>query len=136
VERAVIAAALVVVVAVVALIASRRRADAPTQPTWTVPTLLDRADFARPDVPWLVVVFSSATCAGCHEVVDAARPLESDAVAVEEVESAARRELHERYSIDAVPTLVVADTEGVVRESWVGPVSAAELRDRLAELRG
>ena len=136
VDRIALAAALAVVVALVAVVASRRRADAPTQPTWTVPALLDRADFARPDAPWLVVVFSSATCAGCHEVADAARPLESDAVAVEEVEVGEHRDLHERYSIDAVPTLVVVDAGGVVRESYVGPVSATELWARVAELRG
>ena len=104
--------------------------------TWTVPTQLDRKDFTRPDAPWLVVVFTSATCAGCHEVVDAASPLDDAAVAVQEVEVVAGRALHERYSIDAVPTLVVADADGVVRESYVGPVSSAELRARLAELRG
>ena len=135
-ERVVIAAALALVVVVVALIASRRRSDAPTQPTWTVPTQLDRKDFTRPDAPWLVVVFTSATCAGCHEVVDAASPLDDAAVTVQEVEVVAGRALHERYSIDAVPTLVVADADGVVRESYVGPVSSAELRARLAELRG
>ena len=50
------------------------------------PTLIDRADFARPDAPWLVAVFTSATCAGCHDVVAAAEPLASDAVVVDEVE--------------------------------------------------
>jgi len=136
VERVAIAAALILVVVVVAVVVSRRRSDAPTQPTWTVPSVLDRADFARPDAPWLVVVFSSATCAGCHEVVDAARPLASDAVAVDEIEVTSRRDLHERYGIDAVPTLVVADAEGVVQESYVGPVGATELWARIAELRG
>ncbi len=135
-ERLLIAAALVLVAVVVAVVASRRRADAPTQPTWTVPTLIDRADFARPDAPWLVAVFSSATCAGCHDVVAAAEPLASDAVVVDEVELIARRDLHERYSIDAVPTLVIVDAEGVVRDSYVGPVGATELWARVAELRG
>ena len=135
-DRLLIAVALVVVAGVVAFVASRRRPDAPTQPTWTVPTMLDRADFARPDAPWLVAVFSSATCAGCHDVVAAAEPLSSDAVVVDEVELGARRELHQRYSIDAVPTLVIVDADGVVRDSYVGPVGATELWARVAELRG
>jgi hypothetical protein len=136
VDRLLVAGALVVVVAIVALVISRRRTDAPTQPTWTIPTTLDRADFARPDAPWLVAVFSSATCAGCHEVVEAAEPLASDAVAVDDVELGARRDLHQRYSIDAVPMLLIVDAEGVVRESYVGPVGATELWARVAELRG
>jgi hypothetical protein len=136
VDRLLVAAALVVVVGVVALVVSRRRSDAPTQPTWTVPTLLDRADFARPEAPWLVAVFSSATCAGCHDVVAAAEPLASDAVAVDDVELDARRDLHQRYSIDAVPMLLIVDAEGVVRDSFVGPVGATELWARVAELRG
>ena len=82
-----------------------------------------------------MLVFSSATCLGCHEVVEAAAPLASDAVAVDEVELSARRALHERYSIDAVPTLVIVDAEGVVRDSYVGPVGATELWARVAELR-
>ena len=135
-ERLLVAAALVAVVVVVAIVASRRRADAPTQPTWTVPAQLDRADFARPDAPWLVVVFSSATCVGCHEVVEVARPLESDDVAVEEVEVSTHRDLHQRYSVDAVPMLLVADADGVVKADYVGPVGATELWARLAELRG
>jgi len=135
-DRVVVAAVLIAVVAVVAVVVSRRRTDAPTQPKWRVPTQLDRADFARPTAPWLVVVFTSATCAGCHEVVDAAEPLAGDAVAVDAVEVTARRDLHERYSIDAVPTLVVADAEGTVVASYVGPVSAAELSTRVDELRG
>jgi Thioredoxin len=135
VDRLLVAAALLTVVGVVAIVASRRRPDAPTQPTWTVPAALDRADFARPDAPWLVAVFSSATCAGCHEVTAAAEPLASEAVVVDEVELGARRDLHERYSIDAVPTLVIVDAEGVVRDSFVGPVGAAELWARVAELR-
>ena len=135
-DRLVVAAALVVVVGIVAFVVSRRRSDTPTQPTWTVPTTLDRADFTRPDAPWLVVVFSSATCAGCHEVVKAAEPLASDAVAVDEVELGERRDLHQRYSVDAVPMLLIADAGGVVRESYVGPVGATELWARVAELRG
>ena len=62
-ERLIIAAVIIAIVGVVAL-ASRRRqiTDAPTQREYNVPQQLDRDDFVRPGAPWLVVIFSSATC--------------------------------------------------------------------------
>ena len=69
-------------------------------------------------------MFSSATCSTCALVVSKAAVLESDQVAVTEVEYAADKALHQRYAIDSVPTLVMADTAGVVGRSFVGPVTA------------
>jgi hypothetical protein len=100
-----------------------------------VPVQLDRAEFDRPDAPWLVAVFSSATCQTCALVVDKARVVACREVAVQDVEFTASRRLHERYRIDAVPTVVVADVEGVVRASFVGPMSATDLWAAIAEVR-
>jgi thioredoxin-related protein len=61
--------------------------------------------------------------------------LESDAVAVQEVESLVRRDLHDRYGVEAVPTVVVADADGVVQASFVGVPPAAELWAAVAEVR-
>lgn len=134
--RLLLALALAVVaVGVAAVVARRRRQAPPTQPTWSVPAQLDRADFARPDAPWLVAVFSSATCDACAKVRAMAVVLESEAVAVDEVEVGQRRELHQRYRIDAVPLVVVADAAGVVRASFVGPPSATDLWAAVAECR-
>jgi hypothetical protein len=113
----------------------RQRPDPPSQPAYSVPAQLDRADFARPDAPWLVAVFSSATCLTCKGTWEKASALASDAVAVEEVEAVERRDLHERYGIDAVPAVVVADADGVVRASFLGEPSAADLWAALAGLR-
>ncbi len=125
-----------VAVAVAALITKRTRVDAPTQPEgYAVPALLDRHDFDRPDAPWLVVLFSSATCLSCADAWDKAKHLESNEVAVQDVEAVERRDLHERYKIDAVPMIVVADDEGVTRASFVGVPSAADLWAAMAELR-
>jgi protein-disulfide isomerase len=136
VERLIIAAVLVAVAVVVALVVERRRPDAPTQSrTWPVPTQLDRADFAGADVPWLVAVFSSATCRSCARAVEVARVLESSQVAVDDVEVAARKDVHDRYGIEAVPTIVVADAEGIVRASFVGPPTATDLWAAVAEVR-
>jgi hypothetical protein len=133
--RLLIAAALVAIAVVIALVVERRRPAPPTQPTYAVPSQLDRDDFLRPEAPWLVVVFTSATCDTCADVLVKARPLESGDVAVEEVEATARKDLHDRYGIDAVPMLVVADAEGVVRGSLIGPASAEEIWLAVSDVR-
>ena len=134
--RLLVAGVLVIVAVVVAYVIERRRAvDAPTQPTWTVPRQLDRADFARPDAPWLVAVFTSATCDSCHGTIEKALVVACDEVAVDDVEVSARKHTHERYGIDAVPTIVVADAAGVVRASFVGPPTATDLWAAVAEVR-
>ncbi|MDQ3305127.1 MAG: hypothetical protein M3535_03960 [Actinomycetota bacterium] len=134
-ERLVIAAVLVVLAVAVAVVLDRRRPDVPTQASWAVPSQLDRADFARPDASWLVAVFTSATCDSCAQVMARALPLESPEVALQEVEFATRRDLHQRYGIDAVPCIVMADVEGVVRATHIGPATATDLWATLAEVR-
>ena len=134
-ERLIVAAVLVAVAVVVALVIERRRPDPPTQASFDVPSQLDRRDFPRPDAPWLVAVFTSATCDTCAAVAAAAAPLESDAVAVVEAEARERKDLHDRYRIEAVPAVVVADADGVVRASFLGPVTAADLWATVARVR-
>ena len=134
--RFAVAAVLVVIAVIVAVVVERRRAaDAPTQPTWTVPRQLDRSDFARPDAPWLVAVFTSATCDSCQGTIDKALVVACDEVAVDDVEVTARKKTHDRYGIDAVPTIVIADAAGVVRASFVGPPTATDLWAAVAEVR-
>lgn len=135
-ERLIIALAIAAVVAAVAVVARRRRVpDAPTQRRFSVPEQLDRDDFERRDAPWLVAVFSSATCDVCAQVLAKAEVLECGDVGVVEVEYGADRDLHERYSIDAVPTTVVADAHGVVVASFLGPMTATDLWAAVAEAR-
>ena len=127
--------ALAAVVAA-AVIKRRTRVDAPTQPaSYAVPAMLDRSDFDRPEAPWLVAVFTSATCDSCKGTAAKAAVLACDDVAVDEVEVLARKDVHDRYGIDAVPTLVVADADGVVRASFVGPPTATDLWAAVAEVR-
>src|SRR5438128_12130917 len=134
-ERVVIAAAIIVVATVVAVIVERRRPAPPTQARWAVPAQLDRADFARSDAPWLVVVFTSETCESCADAVAKTQVLASGHLAVQDVEAGRDRELHARYGIDAVPMIVVADRSGVVRRSFVGPPTATDLWAAVAEER-
>ena len=136
-SRALIAIGIVAIAVVVAVVLRRRNrgVDAPTQGEHHVPVQLDRADFARPDAPWLVVVFSSSTCQTCGDVVTKAKVVESPEVAVVEVEYTAQRTLHTKYAIDGVPCLVLADGRGVVRASFLGPVTATDLWASLANAR-
>jgi len=112
----------------------RGRVAAPTQPTRAVPTQLDRADFAT-QTPWLVAVFSSATCHTCADVVSKATVLQSAEVGVVNIEFASDRELHRKYDVQAVPIVVIADSEGVVRAGFAGPVTAEGLWGALADVR-
>jgi hypothetical protein len=134
--RVLVAVAIVAVAAgVAAIVNRRRRADPPTQPRYEIPAQLDRADFCEPSAPWLVAVFSSETCHTCADVVAKADVMRSNDVAVDVVPFQTRRDVHQRYAIDAVPCLVVADAEGAVRAGFIGPVTATDLWAAVAEAR-
>jgi hypothetical protein len=130
-----IAVALTAAAVVVAVLLRHRQPTPPTQPKWTIPGQLDRRDFDRPGAPWLVVVFTSTTCASCAGAVAKARVLASADVAVQEVSYQADQQFHRRYGIDAAPTIVVADRQGVVRASFIGTPTSADLWAAMAEAR-
>jgi hypothetical protein len=134
--RLLLAAALAVVaVGVAAVLRRRAPVDAPTQPRGAIPSQLDRSDFPGQTQPWLVAVFTSATCQTCALMVEKANVVACDDVGVVDVEYNANRALHSRYNIDSVPVLVLADAEGVVRASFLGPVTATDLWAKIAEAR-
>src|SRR5205085_6026159 len=120
--QAFIAVVVAAIAAVIALVITRRtNVDAPTQPeSYAVPAMLDRADFDRPEAPWLVAVFSSSTCLSCEDAWEKAQHLASADVVVQDIEAIEHKDLHEKYDIDAVPMIVVADDEGVTRASFIG----------------
>lgn len=131
-----VASAVLIAALVVGAVLRRQRAlDAPTQPVFSAPAQIDRADFATASAPWLVAVFSSASCAACADVVGKARVLACAEVDVVDVEYPAAAVLHRKYHVDAVPIVVVADRLGVVRASFVGPMSATDLWAAVAEAR-
>lgn len=80
-------------------------------------------------------VFTSETSATCADVVRKAEVLRSTDVAVATVPFQTGRQLHERYAIDAVPCLVIADAEGVVHAGFLGPVTATDLWAAVANAR-
>jgi len=124
-----------VAVLVAWVIRSRTGTDAPTQARWAVPTQLDREDFTGPELPWLVAVFTSSTCLSCAGTWKTAQTLAAPDVAVQRLDAVADRPLHERYGIEAVPCLVLADAAGTVRASFLGEPTPAELTDAMVALR-
>ncbi len=126
--------AIAVAIAVAALL-RRRRPDAPTQGGFHLPTQLDRGDFESPGAPWIVAVFTSSTCNTCADVANKAAVLASRDVAVQRIDYVDNPDLHKRYGIDAVPSLVIADEAGVVRKGFIGPLKAQDLWAAVAECR-
>lgn len=138
-ERFVVAAVLAALAVAVARLVERRRPAPPTQSGvragWAPPGQLDRDDFDEPARPWLVAVFTSATCDSCREATAKASVLASREVAFQEIPWQARSDLHDRYDIEVVPTTVMADAEGVVHAAFVGAPTATDLWAALAEAR-
>jgi len=134
-QQILIALGVVAVAVVVGLVLRRRQVvQAPTQPKVVIPAQLDRADFDAP-TPWLVAVFSSATCTSCADVVRKAQVLSSPEVTVLDIEFGAAKALHRKYDIQAVPMVAIADRDGVVRAGFAGPVTATDLWAAVAEAR-
>ena len=134
-EPVVVVAVAVVIATAVAMVVRRRRPQPPTQPGYSAPAQVDRADFDQPGAPWLLAVFTSSTCDSCAAARDKAAVLASADVGVQEIEVSARKDLHDRYRIDAVPTIVLADADGVVKATFIGPPSATDLWAAVAEAR-
>ena len=132
-----IGAALLVVAVIVAFVVERRRKEtaAPIRDSYPVPRQLHRPDFPQPEAPWLVALFSSSTCDSCASMREKVLALASSEVAVCDIEFSQARELHERYGISGVPMVLITDGDGVVRRSFVGPVTATDLWAAVAEVR-
>lgn len=118
-----------------ALLLQRRRPDPPSAPSYRAPVQLDRDDFERPDLPFLLVVFASITCNTCPEVWAVVEPLAAADLAVQRVDVEGGGDLHRRYRIDGVPTTVVADAEGVVTATFFGPLVEEDLYEAVDQLR-
>lgn len=132
VTQLIIAVLVVVIGLVVAQVIRRRDASSMAQGSrWAVPAQLERRDFVDPDAERLVVVFTSETCDACAATWEALVDLVGPETAIERVSYQERADLHDRYGIDAVPTLLVADRDGVVQRSFVGPPDTSELVEAL-----
>lgn len=61
-------------------------------------------------------------------------PLASGRVTVQRIDVEDDPSLHSRYRIDGVPTTVVADDNGVVAQTFFGPIRPEDLAEVLAAL--
>ena len=131
----IIASIILLFAAALGVLVRRRKPDAPSQTTHTVPQQLSRDDFFHAEKPWLLAVFTSSTCDACQDVATKAKVLASQDVAVQIIDFQEMPELHARYSIDAVPTTVIADRLGVVQYGVLGPITATDLWAAMARCR-
>ncbi len=131
---AVLVAALTALAVLIAVVVNRRRPDPPSTPTFAVPQQVDRRDFDDPGAPWLLALFTSATCLSCQEAREVVLPLDLDDLTVQDIVFPTRSDLHERYHIDAVPAIVLADAEGVVTWSYVGAPPSSAILELVQEL--
>jgi len=130
---ALVIGAVVIVAAMV--IRQRRVVDAPTQKVFSAPTQIDRTDFPTSQHEWMIGVFTSATCHACADMLAKAQVVASKNVSVIEIEYSNKKDLHRKYNIEAVPTVVVTDVHGIVHKSFLGPVSATDLWAGIASVR-
>jgi hypothetical protein len=135
VDMILIAAVIAAIATLAAVAAKQRKPAPPTQRTSATPDQLDRADFANPSAPWLVALFTSETCHTCAAVVPKVELLASSQVAVEVISYQSDKARHDRYHVESVPMTVIADAQGVVGKTFIGPVSATDLWAAMAELR-
>lgn len=132
ISRALLAGAILLGAIALGAVIRRRQPAGPPRDSYPTPRQIRRDDFVRPDAPWLVVLFSSETCASCVALAEQVAGLDSEAVATCELAYEQHRALHERYDISAVPMVVIADAEGIVRAAFVGPTETSEMTAVLA----
>ena len=99
-DRLLVLTVVAALAGLLAVLLQRWRPGGPVATVWSVPGHLDRSDFAKPDIPWLVAVFSSTDCSSCASMVAEAHTLAAALVAVQEVPAESASELHDRYQVD------------------------------------
>lgn len=131
--------AIIFFVIVIATVSASRKRVAPVQPDeYGYPTIVNREDFSGTSKELLVVCFTSNVCDSCEGVWVKTQILESETVAVYNAiyEDSQGKKLHEKYSIDAVPTTIICDKDGVTLKSYIGSVTATDLWAGVASARG
>ena len=105
---------------IVAYIANNRRTDSPSVPKISLPIQVDRNDFDMPDMQWLLVFFSSESCSSCIQVREILSGIPMNSIHIQEVSFPQGKNLHNRYAINSVPIVLIANLEGVVIWSYAG----------------
>ncbi len=111
----------------VAYVAGKRRPDPPSAPSYRAPTQIDRDDFDDPEAHILIAVFASNSCDACAQAWDMVQTVKLDGVATQRILVEDNPGLHKRYKVDGVPTTIIAGPDGVVRRSFLGPITADQV---------
>lgn len=131
--------ALVVLVVIGLLLGVARKNKAQTQVTsFDLPTQIDIEDFTNSNALVHVCMFSSEHCDGCETVWAKAEVLKSDKVEVVKIsyQDEHGRKLHDKYQIEAVPSVLVCDENGKTLKAFLGNVTATDLWAAVAQARG
>lgn len=135
-ERFLLVAVISVAATAVAVLVGRVRTghapDAVLRPG-EPPDRVDRGDFVS-GPGWVLVVFTAVGCASCSRTMAAAGNLAADHLTVLEVTRDDQADLHAKYGVEALPTLLFVDSGGWVRGSYLGSPSVQQLEATLAEL--
>lgn len=130
--------AIVACVVIALVAASKRNKDEIQETRYDPPTKIERNDFPENNADILGVVFTSKTCGSCEGVLAKARAAQSGKVDIINVdyEDEKGKKLHKKYQIEAVPTLVICDENGVVSHTYIGSMTATDLWASFAQARG
>ena len=131
--------AIVLLVCVLIVYSTNRKKVAPTQADeYGYPSMINRKDFEDVNKEIIVISFTSSVCDSCKGVWSKVQVLNSDSVAVQNVEyeNESGKKLHQKYSIDAVPTTIVCNKDGITLKSYIGSVTATDLWAGVASARG
>lgn len=133
----VIYAIVVIAVLAVLLFSARRKAEETKPTSYDLPSVIEVGDI-NDTATVHVLMFSSTSCEGCSGVWDKAKVLESKEVEVLNIsyQDEQGKKLHEKYQIEAVPSLLITDKQGNTLKAFMGSVTATDLWAAVAEARG
>ncbi len=114
--------------------ANRRKPDSPTVPKFVLPFQLDRNDFESSESEWLLVLFSSETCNSCLTVLEQISSLTIFNLHIQNVEFPSGKDLHKKYSVESVPSLLLSNEKGVVEWSFAGTPPRGALPEALERI--
>ena len=81
-----------------------------------------------------LILWSSNECDGCKQTWVLVKPLESAKVDIAYIAFEDKKELHTKYSIDAVPTCSLVDSEGKVLKNFLGKQCTNDFWEAIHEL--
>jgi thioredoxin-related protein len=119
----------------VSSLANRRTPDSPSVPRAIMPYQLDRGDFDDPNGEWIFALFTSNTCDACELVISQVSKISLPNLVIQIIDFADNKALHQKYEIHSVPSLILADHQGVVQWSFAGVPPDIALSEALTNLK-